>query len=290
MLWNAARAATTSEFRFHIDEMRKIDEEAARWLEERDPTTWSRHKFSPIAKCGALQNNIAESFNSAILPARDKPIITMMETIRRMLMKRFAAKKEGMMKYNGVICPRIKAKLERAKEEAVLCIPHMNGAGKFEVDTFSGSKKVVDLVAGTCSCRIWDITGIPCAHVVSAIYAQREVPENYVSHYYKKETFLATYGVMINPMPSADEWPQTDFDPILPPDTRVQVGRPKKARKRAVDEPRDASRIKRTCDTTKCGNCHQWGHNSRGCKRPINRNRIIRKKKNASGYVLFCLL
>ena len=144
MLWNAARATTLAEFKFHIDEMRKINEGAATWLEERDPTTWSRHKFSPVAKCGALQNNIAESFNSVILPARDKPIITMMETIRRMLMKRFAVKKEGMMKYNGVICPRIKAKLEKAKQDVVLCITHMNGAGKFEVDTFSNSKKVVD--------------------------------------------------------------------------------------------------------------------------------------------------
>ena len=84
---------------------------------------------------------------------------------------------------------------------------------------------------------------------------------------------MSTYDVLINPMPSADEWPQIDFDLILPPTARVQVGRPKKARKRAADEPRDANRLRRTCDTTRCSNCHEWGHNSQGCKRPINPNR-----------------
>ena len=49
---------------------------------------------------------------------------------------------------------------------------------------------------------------------------------------------------MINLVPSAEEWPQIDFDPILPPTTRVQVGRPKKARKRGADEPRDANKLK----------------------------------------------
>ena len=48
----------------------------------------------------------------------------------------------------------------------------MNGAGKFKVDKFSGSKRVVDLVAQTCSCRTWDLTGIPSTHAISAIYAK----------------------------------------------------------------------------------------------------------------------
>ena len=76
MLWNATRVATPTEFKFHIDQIRKINEVVARWLEESDPTTQSRHKFSLVVKCGAQQNNIVESFNSAILLAKDKPIIT----------------------------------------------------------------------------------------------------------------------------------------------------------------------------------------------------------------------
>ena len=70
-----------AEFRFQIEEIKKIDARAAQWSEERDLTTWLRDKFSSNAKCGTIHNNIAKSFNSTILPARDKPMITMVEII-----------------------------------------------------------------------------------------------------------------------------------------------------------------------------------------------------------------
>jgi len=40
--------------------------------------------------CDALENNLSDSFNSTILLARDKPIITMLEWIKAYLMSRFA--------------------------------------------------------------------------------------------------------------------------------------------------------------------------------------------------------
>ena len=80
-------------------------------------------------------------------------------------MKRFAVKRDGMLNYHGDICPRIQQRLEKSKEDVVLCIAHMNGNGMFEVDTWQGSKKVVDLMRRTCSCGMWDLTSIPFIHV-----------------------------------------------------------------------------------------------------------------------------
>ena len=56
--------------------------------------------------------------------------------------------------------------------------------------------------------------------------------------------------VMINPMPSFEEWPLTDYDPIDPLAAKVQVGKPKKARKSAANEPKDATGIRTTSNTT----------------------------------------
>ncbi|KAB1205657.1 hypothetical protein CJ030_MR7G017829 [Morella rubra] len=52
------------------------------------------HAFSTHTKSDVLVNNIAESFNTLVLEARDKPILTMIETIRGMLMNRFRVKGE----------------------------------------------------------------------------------------------------------------------------------------------------------------------------------------------------
>ena len=48
---------------------------------------------SAHTKCDLLCNNICEAWNKHILKVRDKPAITMLETIRRMLMRRLQEKK-----------------------------------------------------------------------------------------------------------------------------------------------------------------------------------------------------
>jgi hypothetical protein len=53
-----------------------------------------------------------------ILPARDKPIISMLERIRVRLMTKIHTKRVGIEKYVGVICPTIHDKLEKLKMES----------------------------------------------------------------------------------------------------------------------------------------------------------------------------
>ena len=163
-LWNAAQSTTENEFKHHMHEIHKMDSNAANYLEKLKPSQWSKHAFSARTKCDILQNNIAETFNSFILEARDKPILTMCEIIRRMLMKRFISKREGMKNYNGPICPRIQTKLEIAKKESGKFITYMTGDGRFEVDDAWGMRRVVELHWISCSCFKWDIIGIPCEH------------------------------------------------------------------------------------------------------------------------------
>ncbi|KAF7811832.1 putative Mutator transposable element [Senna tora] len=117
-LWNVYRATTMHIFKHHMSVLKSLHVDAHNWLTKYPANTWSKHTFSPRTKCDILQNNIAETFNLFILDARDKPIITMFEMIRRLLMQRFVAKKEGMENYRGPICPRIQTKLERAKLES----------------------------------------------------------------------------------------------------------------------------------------------------------------------------
>ena len=38
----------------------------------------------------------------------------------------------------------------------------------------------VNLSLQTCSCQVWQLTGMPCAHAIAAIAARKEKPEDYV--------------------------------------------------------------------------------------------------------------
>ncbi|XP_010525342.1 PREDICTED: uncharacterized protein LOC104803158 [Tarenaya hassleriana] len=52
---------------------------------------WSRCSFTEFAKCDAVENNMGEAFNSTITDAREKPIVEMLETIRRQVITKFDA-------------------------------------------------------------------------------------------------------------------------------------------------------------------------------------------------------
>ncbi|KAF7820809.1 uncharacterized protein G2W53_026264 [Senna tora] len=282
-LWNVCRATTMHIFKHHMSVLKSLHVDAHNWLTKYPANTWSKHTFSPRTKCDILQNNIAETFNSFILDARDKPIITMFEMIRGLLMQRFVAKKEGMENYRGPICPRIETKLERAKLESRNYIFYATGDGRFEVES-PWKREVVDLNSRTCTCKCWDLTGIPCRHGVAAVYKMRRTLEEYVDLYYSTSTFLNAYSTTIGPVPGEEYWPPTNCNQILPPEYKTASGRPKKARKRAEDEPQNpfTNINTRKGVTTKCKNCGKPGHNYRSCKGPANPNRKIYKKKKKS--------
>jgi hypothetical protein len=87
LLWAAASSYTDIEFRYHMEEIKKLNPAAFKYLEKIDPSGWSRSWFSDYPKCDLLVNNISKCFNSYILKARDKPILTMLEMIRKQLQK-----------------------------------------------------------------------------------------------------------------------------------------------------------------------------------------------------------
>ena len=64
-----------------------------------------------------MVNNLSESFNSMIVKAKDKPILSMLEWIRVRLMSMLYIKKTGIEKYGGKLCPNIQKKLEQFADD-----------------------------------------------------------------------------------------------------------------------------------------------------------------------------
>ncbi|XP_052887638.1 uncharacterized protein LOC128296459 [Gossypium arboreum] len=112
LLWKAAKASTTREFDNAMDELRKINQHAYDWLKKKNPTHWLRSHFSIRSHSDMLVNNLSESFNKMILEARCKPILTMIKTIRTKIMLLIVKKKEEADKWKGILCPKIKKKLD----------------------------------------------------------------------------------------------------------------------------------------------------------------------------------
>ena len=79
LMMGATKATYRQLWKHKMQHTKDINEAAYHWLYNLERKTWCKHAFSDYSKCNILVNNLSESFNSAILVARDKPIITMCE-------------------------------------------------------------------------------------------------------------------------------------------------------------------------------------------------------------------
>ncbi|XP_031396836.1 uncharacterized protein LOC116207857 [Punica granatum] len=235
LFWKAVKCPTAAEFNEVMNQMKVHSQKAHDNFKAVGLEKFCMHKISIWPKCEVVDNNMSECFNAYILNARTKPIIDMLEDIRRVVMKRLADKRKMILKCNDTICPRVRKKLEENKLISALCTPTHAGREVFEVvyrdDTYG-----VELKNRTCGCRMWDLTGIPCPHAIAGIHWLGKDAEDFVDDCYTKNTYLKAYDQLLQPLNGKKMWEKVESEPILPPIVRRQIGRPKKARKKDKSE------------------------------------------------------
>ncbi|WVZ17312.1 hypothetical protein V8G54_010294 [Vigna mungo] len=201
-------------------QMKDVNEDAFKHLIYIPP----RSRFSGRPACDTLVNNICEGFNSVILEAREKPIITMLEEIRSYLMKRWASNREKITKFDGPLCPKINKRLQKELDKTQYWIPNWSGLQVFEIRHTSNlvEKVVVDVQKRDCSCRKWTVSGIPCCHALTAMRFLNTTPEDYLPNWFRTSTYEETYIPIIFPLNGPELWERTQYPDILPPPNRVE--------------------------------------------------------------------
>lgn len=114
-----------------------------------------------------LINNMCEVLNGKLEKGRDKPIITCLEFIREYLMKRICNVVKEQRKCQGPLIPTATKLLKKNEQQAAEYIARWNGGGKYQVAGPWNDQHVVDINQMTCTCRKWELTGIPCRHAIA---------------------------------------------------------------------------------------------------------------------------
>ena len=141
------------------------------YLETHHSKLWARSQFSELSKVDYVHNNLAESFNSTIRRIKGLYVVDFLDKIRIEYIKKFHVR-QGIAeaKFMGhIIIPSVlnelKTKTKGLDMNMTLC-----SATKAEVSLTDKEKKEwtypVDLEARTCSCRQWQISGLPCIHAL----------------------------------------------------------------------------------------------------------------------------
>ncbi|XP_057775377.1 uncharacterized protein LOC130994346 [Salvia miltiorrhiza] len=232
LFFRAVYATYEADFKIAVQDMKIESPAAFDDFMARDTTKFCKAFISTYPKSDSVDNNISECFNGYILNAWGKHVIHMLEEIRSSLMVRQVQKFKAMSLVAGKITPNIDKLLEKNLNASAYCValPAMYDSFQvhYEGDTFVVHVKTGNNGQNGCSCREWDLTGIPCKHAVSAIKYMNRDPLNYVAECFYVSTYLIGYEHGIKPIHGKKMWPQIGGDVVRPPPKTKMPGRPKK--------------------------------------------------------------
>ncbi|GJW29148.1 mutator type transposase [Tanacetum coccineum] len=155
-----AKSTTVPDFQFAMEKLKEFSNEAYEWLNLISPQHWSRSHLS-WPKSDVLLNNMCEVFNGKLVGGRDKPIIVTLEFAMEYLMKRIVNVNKLIDRCDGPLTP-----------------------------TATKILKQTQMKLG--STLKWELTGIPCKHVVATNWVmslnnRAGIPEEWVHPCYSMD-------------------------------------------------------------------------------------------------------
>lgn len=172
LFWKIAGSYTLGDYQEHMDTLKKYCSGAFNSLQKTNPNTWSRAFFRLGSDCNDNLNNLSESFNKTIREARKKPLLEMLEDIRRQCMVRNAKRAISASHSKTKFTKKVHLEVEKTKEKAKDCIRYMACGNVHEIDD-GGVTYSVDMDLKTCGCLKWQLRGIPCIHASCVITAKK---------------------------------------------------------------------------------------------------------------------
>ncbi|XP_062075264.1 uncharacterized protein LOC133779305 [Humulus lupulus] len=118
----------------------------------------------------------------------------------------------------------------------------------------------VDLRRKTCSCRRFDLTGLPCEHALAGARNRGISPYSLCSRFYTVEAWLSSYGGSVYTLGNEESWViQNGIGSMMvaPPLVKQKAGRPKKKRRLSKGEKNSKQR--------RCSSYGVLGHNRVTC-------------------------
>ncbi|KAH0730497.1 hypothetical protein KY289_001685 [Solanum tuberosum] len=225
--WRCAKASFEVKLRDEFEYLGKLGDRICEALLGYNKEYWCRALFSERSKCDVVKNNMCETFNSWIVGPRHKSVISMLEDIRHKMMDRHGDMIKFADTWISDISPMARLILEENKEIGRTLRVNWNHDIGFEIQE-GEYRHIIDMTRKTCSCRLWQLRGIPCQHAVCALYHIRQEPEDYVEHWGKKQpTARATS--------SSTAWTSSSSVGMPPPSSTGMPPAPSVGRKRTRD-------------------------------------------------------
>ncbi|PWA80089.1 hypothetical protein CTI12_AA200260 [Artemisia annua] len=249
-----------------------IQPEAYNKLIEAGVETWSR-AHCPRTRYNYCTSNDVESGNAFARKTRKLPITMLTESYRSMVQKWYfkLRKVAKNMKYEITDWAADKVAIRKIKSATWI----VDGINQYQYQVFDGRyTRQVNLTNRSREFRKWQLSGIPCGHVivVTRFLGLIDCVKIKVD-WFKKPKYQATHAEPVRLVREFHEWVFPDhIHPITPPRMdNPQPGRPKNTN--CIPSQGEEPRI------IHCSKCGVAGHKREQCKKPFVPDPLSNKRK-----------
>ncbi|ERN15824.1 hypothetical protein AMTR_s00039p00159070 [Amborella trichopoda] len=166
-------------------------------------------------------------------------------------MGEFSKKMTMFLEWSSMLTPKAQKVIDmrRDKSRFLHTITWVHD-GMYESN--ADKKYALNMTTHTCSCQVWQVSGLSCNHAITAIGHRHEDVTNYCDIYFTVQMYHTAYSLPFNPMPDVLELSYIVYAIVMPPAARRTVGWPKKIRKQT--KYKEIRHLK-------CSRCEVVGHN-----------------------------
>lgn len=259
-LYTCAYAPKLEDFEQCSQDLKAISPEAYDWVINSEPHHWA-NVFFVGTRYNHMTSNFGQLVYNWVAEAVEFPITQMIDMLRGKLMELIYTRRVDSNRWTTTLTPSMEEKLrnEALKAQSFQVLPSESSI--FEVH--GESVEIVDLSQWDCSCKGWQLTGLPCCHAIAVSEGIGRSVYDYCSRYFMAECYRKTYAESIYPIPDV-EGPPLDADDklvIVTPPTKRAPGKPGKRAKL-----KQAGSLELVRRQMQCSKCKGLGHNKKTCK------------------------
>ncbi|KAG7559206.1 MULE transposase domain [Arabidopsis thaliana x Arabidopsis arenosa] len=151
LFFSAAKAYRVRDFDKYFAELRGRSAGCANYLEEIGFEHWTRAHCKG-ERYNIMSSNNSESMNNVLTKAKAYPIVYMLEFIREVIMRWFAARRKKVSKCKSLVTPEVDERFLQDLPESGKFAVKMSGPWSYQVTSKSGEHSHVVLDVCTCTC------------------------------------------------------------------------------------------------------------------------------------------
>ncbi|XP_052290846.1 uncharacterized protein LOC127900276 [Citrus sinensis] len=264
-----AKAYGHEEFKRQLEGLWMIHSGAADYLENNVGTcNWARSQFEG-RRYSIFTTNIAESVNSFMREPQKFPVTHLVDHFRKTMQQWFYDRKivaESMTTRLTTWADEIVTERRTIAERMIVQPVSLH---RFQVIGGGLKEGLVDLQQRTCTCRVFQLDHLVCAHAIAACLTHRVDFINLCSDFYTTESLVMAYAQPVEPVGDVVDW--EILDEIQEMQVYPLVEAPPPGRRKELRIPSAGEDVNRR--TVRCGQCHELCHNRKRCKNLITSTR-----------------